>query len=68
MAEAKRPGVGINLDAPTLARLDAIAAELTKAAAGATVTRTNAARAALLLGMEALEKRLGLVPPDTPSP
>jgi hypothetical protein len=52
--------VSARLDGDMLARLDKIAEELTKRAAGASVNRSAVVRLAVDRGVAALEKELGL--------
>lgn len=57
---SKMAQTGIRLDPALLERLDRIAEEMSQRAAGAGIARSEAARAALLRGVEALELELGL--------
>ena len=52
--------VGARVEQETLARLDRVAAVMGDHAAGANVSRSDAARVAIELGVEALERRFGL--------
>jgi len=52
--------ISIRLDEGLLARLDALAEELTKRAAGARVGRSSVMRLALERGLASLEGELGL--------
>lgn len=52
--------VGARVEQETLARLDRVAAVMGDRAAGASISRSDAARVALELGVEALERRFGL--------
>lgn len=53
--------IGVRVDPEAAARVDRLAAVMTEAAS-AELTRGDAARAALLLGLEALERKHGLAP------
>ena len=52
--------VGIRVPPEMIARLDRIAAALAERAEGSEVRRSDAARVALELGVEALERKLAL--------
>ncbi len=56
--------VGARVSRETLDRLDRVAVVMGDRAAGATISRSDAARVALELGVEALERRLGIPTPD----
>lgn len=56
----RRLTVGVRLDPARVDRLDAVAAEMTRRAAGAEVKRSDAARVAMERGINSLEKELGL--------
>jgi hypothetical protein len=64
--------VGARVEQETLARLDRVAAVMGDRAAGASISRSDAARVALELGVEALERRFGLAvdagEPPPPAP
>jgi len=55
---------GIRVDPAVLVRIAAIAVELSKRAEGTEVTRADAARTVVMVGVETLEKRLGIAPPE----
>ena len=55
--------VGFRLPSELVARLDVIATELSKRAAGVDVNRSTVARRALETGVEAMEKEIGIVSP-----
>lgn len=52
--------VGARVERGTLARLDRVATIMGDRAAGASISRSDAARVALELGVEALEQRFGV--------
>lgn len=52
--------MSVRLEEDVLARLDALAAALSKRAAGAEVNRSDALRVAALRGVEDLERELGI--------
>jgi hypothetical protein len=52
--------VGVRIDPTRVDRLDRVAAEMTRRAAGAEVKRGDAARVAMERGIDSLEKELGL--------
>ena len=60
---AARVNIGTRVTPATLERLDRIAAAIAEQTPGLEATRSDAARAAIEVGLEPLEKRLGLVPP-----
>jgi hypothetical protein len=51
--------MSVRLDPDEIARLEAVAAVLTERAAGATITRSNALRAVVQAGLDALEAKYG---------
>jgi predicted DNA-binding protein len=60
---------GVRLDEDMIRRLDFLAAELSRRAAGLDVNRTDVTRAALGRGIDAMERELGLAaspPPEQP--
>jgi hypothetical protein len=58
----RRTQLGLRVDDSVLERLDACAVEMARRAAGAEIVRADAGRAALLLGLDLLEAKLGLEP------
>jgi predicted transcriptional regulator len=58
-----KTNAGIRVESELLARLDVIATKLAERAEGTEVTRSDAARTALAIGVEALEQRLGIATP-----
>jgi len=58
---AARVNIGTRVTAATLERLDRIAHAIAAQTPGLDATRSDAARAAIEVGLEPLEKRLGLV-------
>jgi hypothetical protein len=51
--------MSVRLDPDEITRLEAVAAVLTERAAGATITRSNALRAVVQAGLDALEAKYG---------
>ena len=58
---AARVNIGTRVTPATLERLDRIAEAIAEQTPGLEATRSDAARAAIEVGLEPLEKRLGLV-------
>ena len=58
---AARVNIGTRVTPATLERLDRIADAIAQQTPGLEATRSDAARAAIEVGLEPLEKRLGLV-------
>ena len=52
--------VGVRVEPSRVERLDKVAAEMTRRAAGAEVKRGDAARVAMERGIDSLEKELGI--------